>query len=273
MKLHIFALFFAALFALGMGQNSFASYEDARKLREKIEWKWDNRPSVLAAPTETVTLRTTRGFDQEDSNFCWDFSAINMLETNYLQSHPDVTPEEVELSRWYMEKATESIYRRGTTMDALYFYMPKIGLLSLQDYPEVGSTVPEQTNFRGEPKTPFELKDVIFDEQVFWSYAFSNKKQGWDTHADSDALEGTQSFYVKPEKAPEIINQSLRDGYAVEFTANGHSTIIYGADFDADGTALKYFIKDSYDPYFYEADANLLFDELLEITTISELAE
>ena len=66
----------------------------------------------------------------------------------------------------------------------------------------------------------------------------------------------------------DIIREALLDNRPVTYGGNGHSILIYGASYDATGTPLKYFIKDSYPDYFYEAAPRKLHAEMLEVTLV-----
>lgn len=221
---------------------------------------------------ESLRLRVTRGFSQGTSQFCWVFSALNMLETNYLEADPTATPEEVELSREYFLKITGA-GTRGTVMDAIYAYSARIGLIAQGPRPPLpppAGSLPQKTFFRGRWMTPLELRQHVLGPQLFWSYAPGGS--GWGPHADPDALPGTQSLRVDAARIPGVVRSALLGRKAVAFLANGHIVTIWGADYGAQGQPLQYFIKDSYEPYFYVADPRRVHERLDELTTLAGLA-
>lgn len=259
-KTLLIVLFLISTF--GFSSNVFADYATSLNVRQQIEWTGGSLDQVV-----TKKLRTTKGFDQGGSEFCWVFATLNMLETNYLEDNPAVAPEEIELDRWHFTRATKSKMRRGTVVDALYFYSPQIGLATTT---YTGGENPS-TVFRGQQISPHALRDTMINNQKFWSYAFSNAISGWSQHPDSDALKGTQSFYVSPSKKADILERALKMNKAVAISISGHGLVIYGADFDAQGKAVKYYVKNSYPNYFYEADAEKLLPTIWEMTTIANL--
>jgi hypothetical protein len=246
--------------------TSFASYEEALRVRKQIELTSVDPHASL--PVVTKKLRTTRGFSQGGSQFCWVFGAINMLETDYLEKNPSALPEQVELSRWHFKKATGSEDTRGTIMDALYHYSPQIGLIAEKDY---STQTLSLTTFMGQPMTPLALRDLIFGDQVFRSYAFSDTVTGEHPHPDPDALPGTVSLFVPLNKKPEILDRAIQMGKAIGVTIGGHIVTVYGADYDSQGHAVKYYIKDNYPGYFYDAQPSQLYSRVFEMTSVSNL--
>jgi len=274
MKNFIF-VFFLALSFVGTAR---AGYEEAMHLRQAIEWtptsqRFSLQPAstAISAPASSKILRTTRGFSQGSSQFCWVFATLNMLESNYLESHAGIDPKNIELSRWYFAMATGSTSVPGTSIDALYSYSTKIGLIANRDYEQ--NKIPQTTTLLEQTMTPAELREKMIDGQLFWSYAFSKTQKGWHPHRDPDALKGTLSLYVHPDKKAEIVNQSLKLGKAVTYLTAAHILTIYGADFDAKGKAIKYYVKDSYPNYFYEADPKKLLNNAVELTTVANIVK
>jgi hypothetical protein len=56
-------------------------------------------------------------------------------------------------------------------------------------------------------------------------------------------------------------------------SGGGHIVELYGVDLDADGIPISYYVKDSYEPYFYVADANSAHRNGFEVSTVTDLAE
>src|SRR5271165_1172793 len=62
----------------------------------------DAKPD-LAIPTERYALPITPPMDQEDSDLCWVFATLSMLETNYMVRHPG---SKIALSRGALQVDT-----------------------------------------------------------------------------------------------------------------------------------------------------------------------
>ena len=77
------------------GDHSNDPAARAARAREQIE-----QVGPLQLPASSIVLRTTRGFSQRNSQLCWSFAAMNILETNFLEQNSSVDSSEVELSRW-----------------------------------------------------------------------------------------------------------------------------------------------------------------------------
>ncbi len=114
-----------------------------------------------------------------------------------------------------------------------------------------------------------ELNRAVVGNQIWQSFAAAKAggAEKFDRHPDPDARLGTNSWYMPREKFAARIKASLEAGHASEVTIGGHTVLLYGADYDADGAPVRYYIKDSYPNYFYESDAAKLHSSLMEITT------
>lgn len=126
---------------------------------------------------------------------------------------------------------------------------------------------PTQTHLGAKEVTPQELAQEVFGEQDWISYS-PGTLEDFGPHADTDARPGVQSFYTSLDNIKNHVYRSLKAGHPVNYTANGHVVLIYGGVYDSRGKALRFFIKDSYSPYFYESDANKVFKNLLEVTML-----
>lgn len=246
-----------------------ASIVESLLLRDKIKVNKLNLGKTLAV--KTIKLRTTKGIDQKDSLFCWAYSTANLLETSLLEKNPNLDPEAIELSRWYMENGVPNIYHLGTVIDALYTYTVKIGYVKNTDYKRGTYEIPETINFNNQKLTPLELRALLIGDKKYTSYAISETQSGWGPHLDPDATAGKKSFYISRSDLPKLIKNSLEKKEALAFWYDEHIVTLYGADYDLSGNPIKYYIKDSYHPYFYEARAEETHKIIIEITGISEL--
>ena len=263
--------FIAAFIFLFVASPVFADEAASRKLRQLIEVTPKERLE-LNRLRNTTKLRTTRGFDQGASQLCWYFSTMNMLETNYLEAHPEVSKLEVELSRWYGGKLAGSIFVRGTSIDALNFYIRKSGIVMNTDYPKYGPDLPERTTFLGEAFTPLALFEAFNQGVIYWSYGFSDAISGWAPHPDPDALRGTTSYFSKPSRMANVIVESITTNRkSVTYTEGGHIVQIYGVTFEEQGKPKFYHIKDSYSPFFYDAAASRVHQNGIEVTALGGL--
>jgi hypothetical protein len=246
-----------------------ASIVDSLILRDHIEF--NSALSDDLNTSKTIKLRTTRGIDQKDSLFCWAFTTANLLETSMLEKNLNLKPSDIELSRWFIENATPSIYKLGTVIDALYTYSFKIGYVRNIDYIRGSLQIPMYTTYNNKKMTPLQFRKLLIGEKVYWSYAISESKAGWGPHLDPDSTPGKESYYMPRADLAALIKKSLQNKDALGFWYEEHVVTLFGADFDDSGKAIKYYIKDSYWPYFYEADAEETHQIIIEITGISNL--
>ncbi len=231
--------------------NSIAGLQEARALRNLIELK---DQSILENIRSTIKLRTTRGFNQGGSQLCWIFATLNMLETNYLEKHLQIAPSDVELSRF----AIGHFYAqgsRGTSIDAINFYIDKYGLVMNEDF-QIGEEPPSQTTFLDELIPVHDLSRIFLKEDEFFAYGFHQTKRGWHPHPDPDAFSQTEAYFLDKTKFKEVVITSLKSEISVTYTHGGHILQIYGVSLDDSGNPVSYFIKDSYPNYFYEASAS-----------------
>ena len=71
---------------------------------------------------------------------------------------------------------------------------------------------------------------------------------------DPDARPETRAHFVDLSTAVDLIHRSLARGQSVVWGSNeNHPFLIYGADYDPEGRALAYWVKDSFAPYSYRA--------------------
>ncbi|MBY0515509.1 MAG: hypothetical protein K2P81_01280 [Bacteriovoracaceae bacterium] len=285
------------IFLFLQGASVWASKLEAQALRNAIEIRLS---SVAKQKIQTIKLPVTRGFDQKDSQLCWVHSFLNAQETLYLIKHPR---EKMELSRSYfqyqnlkdrmsrlIESEEEFASERGTPLDA-FSLAQEHGLLRFEEYSELlsgidgrypsiirlikraGSEEEKYRTLEDQLKSLFApLPNInegftheILKGQKWIAYA-PGSKEGWALHPDSDARLGTVAYFMKMSKIIEKIRTSLQKGIPVTYGGNGHSVLIYGAELDSQFRPQKYFIKDSYSPYFYSADPQSLHENLLEVS-------
>jgi hypothetical protein len=67
---------------------------------------------------------------------------------------------------------------------------------------------------------------------------------------------------------PGLIKQAMEAGFPVIVAIEVHGLLIYGADYDSNGSPIAYYIKDSYPDYYYLADADQLHEDFWEMTTV-----
>jgi hypothetical protein len=76
----------------------------------------DEGPQPIVA--ESYKLPVSAARDQGDSDLCWVYATLNMLETNYLAHHPQ---SKIELSRAILQRATiADRFRRSITGDSVH---------------------------------------------------------------------------------------------------------------------------------------------------------
>ncbi len=117
-----------------------------------------------------------------------------------------------------------------------------------------------------------DLARLVLADDVWQSYAPSETKVGFHTHPDPDARWENVSWYMPRSKFPDRIKQALEAGFPVTVAIQNHCVLIYGADYDSNGSPIIYYIKDSHPDYYYLADADTLHESFWEMTTI-KLAE
>lgn len=127
--------------------------------------------------------------------------------------------------------------------------------------------LPTRTNYGERNFSPREFAQFVLGEQEWISYA-PGTQEAWGPHPDSDARPGVQSFYTSKENIQRHIYESLQARRPVTYTANGHVVLIYGGVYNAQGRAQRFYIKDSYRPFLYTADAAKIFRELVEVAMV-----
>lgn len=113
-----------------------------------------------------------------------------------------------------------------------------------------------------------DLARLVLAGDVWQSYAPSETKVGFHDHPDPDSRWENMSWYMPRSEFPGRIKQALEAGFPVIVSIRTHGLLIYGADYDSNGSPIVYYIKDSHPDYYYLADADQLHESFWEMTTI-----
>lgn len=220
---------------------------------------------------QIIKLKVTEAMDQKDSQFCWVFSSLTILESIFLEKNPDVDPRDIKISRWYFKESNGSEFYQGTIIDAVNYHSKNIGLVSDNDYQRASTGQINETTFLGKIMSPFELREKLVGDREFWTYAISERLRGWGDHPDPTAREGNKAYFVPRSQITRIVKNSLKRKAPIGYWFESHVVVIYGAEYDLNGVALNYYIKDSYPPYFYTKDASWVHAKIKTLSGISNL--
>jgi len=124
-----------------------------------------------------------------------------------------------------------------------------------------------------------DLARLALAGDVWQSYTPSETEVGFHDHPDPDARWETVSWYMPHSEFPDRIRQALQAGFPVIVSIQSHNVLIYGADYDSNGSPVTYYIKDSYERlhliagmsvsgYYYLCDADRLHENFWEMTTV-----
>lgn len=113
-----------------------------------------------------------------------------------------------------------------------------------------------------------DLAQLVLAGDVWQSYAPSETKVGFHDHPDPDARWENVSWHMPRSEFPGRIKEALEAGFPVIVTVRVHAVLVYGADYDSNGSPIAYYIKDSYPDYYYLADADQLHESFWEMTTV-----
>jgi len=123
------------------------------------------------------------------------------------------------------------------------------------------------------------LVRLVLSRDAWQSYSPSETKVGFHDHPDPDARWENVSWYMPRSEFPGRIRQALQAGFPVIVSIQNHGVLLYGADYDSNGSPITYYIKDSYNTlriiggslawdYYYLSGADLLHVNLWEMTTV-----
>ena len=269
----------------------------------------DEGPQPIVVESYKLPISAAR--DQGNSDLCWVYATLNMLESNYLAKHPQ---SKIELSRALVQRASISdrfqrsitgdshhLEDGGVAVDALNL-IRQHGLVAEKDFhaivdsapvwdsvakvisqaadeadkldalksavaTELGAA-PEKTELDGRELTPKQFAKAVLGDNVWTEYDVTRDgPRRIGPSPDPDARPETRVHYVDLPTAADLIHKSLARGQAVVWGSNeNHALLIYGADYDADGHAVAYWVKDSFAPYTYRAPAAKIHAELTDVT-------
>ena len=263
---------------------------------------------------ERYRLPITRPLDQGDSDLCWGYAALSMLETNYLARHP---ASRILLSRGALQRdaiadrfhrrirgergrlsngglAVEALalirrhglvargdYRHAVASDPVFSAIKrklarrssptaKQGLLERELAARLGAK-PETTHLDGRTLTPGQLAQEVVGHGQWVEFDRSRDgAEGSGPSRDPDARPETRVVYVKLPTMVDLIHRSLAQGQAVVAGTADHAFLVYGADYDEEGRALAYLVKDSLAPFTRRAEAAQFEAELNDVTVAVE---
>ena len=263
-------------------------------------------PPPLAPAAESYKLPISPPRDQGESDTCWIFAALSMLETDYRVRHPGA---HVEFSRGALQRfAIADRLRRlvagepkhlddgGLAVEALDL-IRRHGLWSDEDFdglieseplyrkleqalpalPDAAARLaaveaalpplPAMTTLEGAPTTPQALAEAVMGGRVWREYDLSaDGQERVGPSPDPDARPDTRVHFAPLSKLVSLIHASLKRGEAVAWGSTDHALLIFGADYDARGEPLSYWIKDSEPPYVYRAAADDIHKQLNDVT-------
>lgn len=127
LQLLVYCSFFLILTISSLCYGACGSYQEAMNLKEASYLEVDKE--IKNNTVKEIKLPVSRGFNQKRTALCWVYSALNMIETNYLYAHQGA---QIELSRRFLQYYTmedrflrhiigEStlISERGVSVDAI----------------------------------------------------------------------------------------------------------------------------------------------------------
>ena len=131
---------------------------------------------------------------------------------------------------------------------------------------------PGRTRLDGQALTPEDLAKAVLGDRVWTEYDLApagSPQLGRST--DPDARPETMVHYIKQAEAIRLIHDSLKRGEAVVWgSTDNHALLIYGADYDAQGKPLDYWVKDSFAPYTRRMEADEVHATLTDVTVAAD---
>jgi hypothetical protein len=128
---------------------------------------------------------------------------------------------------------------------------------------------PASTRLDGRTLTAAGLAKTVLGDEVWTEYDVI-RDGGAPRVAlsdDPDARPETLVHNVELAQAVKLIHDSLARGEAVVWgSTDNHALLIYGADYDAEGQPLAYWIKDSFAPYTKRMPAGEVHAVLTDVT-------
>lgn len=138
---------------------------------------------------------------------------------------------------------------------------------------EIGA-LPTITHHEGKTLTPVELAQTLLGNQQWVAYGLSkDDSEGVRKHWDPDARRETQAFFLNKAHFHAAIHEALRRKQALVVSLCGHDVEVYGGEWDAQGVAIDYLIKESMQsgPPTWKLDPELALDagRLCGVSTIA----
>ena len=127
---------------------------------------------------------------------------------------------------------------------------------------------PAKTHLDGRTLTPAELGKAVLGDRAWSEYDLAPDGVARDAPSeDPDARPGVRVHYAPLTTLVDLIHASLKRGEAVVWGSNdNHALLIFGADYDSGGRPIAYWIKDSFEPYVYRAEAATIHKQLTDVT-------
>ena len=132
---------------------------------------------------------------------------------------------------------------------------------------------PLRTHLGRETRTPLQMAHEVLQGQQWVEFDLSRDGyEGVGVSHDPDARRDTLVFYTRQSKLVELIHRSLAAGQAVVWGSLDHAMVIYGAEYDRQGQAISYMVKDTFPPYTYRLRAKNLQRLLNDVTVTRAVA-
>jgi hypothetical protein len=205
--------------------------------------------------------------------------AIRLIQANGIvafEDHADVADPyghaDIETMVGNAGTLTEKLVAMYEGMDLVYSTPPTVTHMPIP--PTVDNPDPAY-----EEAEAGELARLVLADYRWQSYTPSETKAGFHDHPDPDARWENKSWHMPRGEFPSRIKHALKAGFPVIVTIENHVVLIYGADYDNDGSPVKYYIKDSFEGFhfldgifawgfYYIANANILHESFWEMTTV-----
>lgn len=257
----------------------------------------------LFKPSEIYLLPISRNFDQGETDLCWIYATLNMLESASLISNPKMP---VEYSRAVLQYFTMKdrfmriIYNNETSTSEGGIEIDAINLIHengidfFRDYRDVIMTAGIYKSIEEKiaavddkgakekilnielkkyfPSLPersvaIERAKKLLGSREWTEYQISTDGfEGWKQENDIDARLGSMAYYTSLEKIIDLIHESLKLNKPLTVGTTDHALMLYGGEYNLDGRPVVYYIKDSSSGGTYRADADTLHSFLAEVT-------
>ena len=279
----------AVILALGMAPSAVA-----------------DREGEAPPAAESYKLPISPPRDQGGSDLCWAFATLSMLETNYRVRHPGSHIEfsrgalqrhaVADRLRRFNAGESRHLESGGLAVEAIGLIRDN-GLVAESDYHdfvdpnalvspvvervaasdddpalhaaivETLGPIPAVTRLDGVVLTPAALGKAMLGGETWTEYDLAaDGVERIGPSSDPDARPETRVRYVPLSRLVGLIHSSLKRGEAVVWGSTDHALLIFGADYDRDGTPLAYWVKDSEPPYISRTPAEDVHKVLTDVT-------